>query len=202
MTFRKYTFLAVLALCVFSSAVNAADEAWHKGLDFMYGRSNYDVSNCTGDCSVVPTNPDNDWHIGLGFTAEKKFSSVGLGATVRMYDSNNDDSFGLFVDAFLRASFPIGQVVPYIGYGISRQDYNARLTTRDGPNFEDKLSSPLIVLGLEKRGDWGFWFAEISRTDDEVSVRSNRSSTTQIPVSATFDIERTTLFIGASINIK
>lgn len=201
MSIKKHSIVAVLLLL--SSAPAFASDSWHIGMDALYGRTSYDVSNCRGDCVVVPQNPSNDWHIGIGATIDKRFGPVVLGATARVYDGSNDDSFSRFLEALIRVSVPMGTVDPYIGIGSSHQQYSARLATRDGGDLNATLNSPLYVLGIQKRGEWGYWFVELAHTEDSVSATTTRSIGGVVtPASVNFDIERTTFFIGAAINFN
>lgn len=202
MSINKHLIVAVIFLL--SSVPAFAAEPWHVGFDLMFGRSSNDVSNCRGDCAYIPDSPGDDSHLALGTTIEKNLNGVGLGATLRVYDTpGKGEAFNRMIDAFARLSLPMGSFQPYIGVGMSKQDYKAGLVNADGGELRDSVTAPLYVLGVEKRSDWGFWFVEVARTDDTLEVSSHRNVApgVQVPVNAEFDIERTTIFVGASINI-
>ncbi len=190
-----------LLLVLFTLPASAAG-TWHTGLDLITGFSDYKVSNCSGDCIVVNTDPDDDWHLGVGFTAQRGFGPIAAGATLRLYDANGGDSFDRFFDLGARISIPLNAVTPYFIAGVSRQEYSAQLKTADGPRLDISRTSPLIAIGVEKRSAWGYWFAEISRVEDDFEGSSHRNiGGTKVPVSAKFDVERTSFLLGASINI-
>lgn len=187
----KHWIVAVLVLA--SAPAFAAD--WRFDGDVMFARSGFDVSNCTGDCTYVPDS-DDESDIAFGATVEKQAAAIGLGATVRVYDSGS-------VDAFVRLSAPIGQLVPYLGVGISRQEYSAQLRGANGGDVTDDLSAPLYVLGIENRTSWGRLFLEVSQTEDQVNFASSRLVSPGViaPVNAQFDLERKTVLIGVSLNL-
>lgn len=195
---NRYAFL-LFAILLSSNA--AAEQPLHVGLDLMLGRSTFDVSDCRGDCAYVPDQPGDDMHLGLGTTVEKRFDGFGVGATLRVYDSpGKGEAFSRMIDAFVRLSLPVGSFNPYLGIGVSRQDYQAELANADGQKLTDEVTSPLYVLGVEKHADWGFWFVELAHAKDKIEVDSHRD-VPPVPVSAEFDVERMTAFIGASINL-
>ena len=200
MAVRKYTLFALL----FTSSTVLADESFHFGLDAVTGVSSYSVSSCRGDCEILQDDPDNDFHIGIGASIEKRFSNFGLGAVVRVFDGNNDDSLSRVIDAFVRLSYKNDIASPYIGFGVSKQKYKSRLSSEDGPDLSETINTPVYVLGVEKRTSWGYWYAEFSRTDDSIEADShiNTGTPPSVPVEVDFDIERKTLIVGVSFDLN